>query len=302
MISVLIPVYNFDVRPLVAELLPQFEAAAVPFEIVVADDGSTDISLRDSNSKLGEYANVVFLGLETNYGRSKIRNFLSDSAKYDILLYLDCDARMKSGDYVSKYLSFIRDNCLLDNTFAVLGGLSYRDEKPPLSQRLRYRYGVCREVRSASERQADPYRSFTPFNLLISKSVFRECRFDESMTRYGYEDAFFGAELKRVGVPVYHIDNPMYHDGIVDNDKFLDMVDSSCFNLVKLVAEGRAGDDFVAGSKLLKTFFRLRSSVPGRILLSAVSKSGGIYRWLAKNCNSLVALDLYKLAIVANGF
>lgn len=40
MLSVLIPVYNFDVRNLVRQVIEQFQHGQIPFEIILLNDAS----------------------------------------------------------------------------------------------------------------------------------------------------------------------------------------------------------------------------------------------------------------------
>ena len=224
MLSILIPTYNTNLHPLVSELQTQLIQCQIDYEIIISDDASTDMSVRYHNSLLAEQDNVHYIQHEQNIGRSKIRNHLADSAKYPNLLFMDCDARVKGSDYIATYLRFMREKSLQGTDFVVLGGLSYREMQPEKTKLLRYRYGIKREVRAACERNRDPYRAFTPFNMLISKSVFQKCRFEESLKQYGYEDTFFGIELKKCGIPIYHIDNELYHEGIDTNEMLLNKV------------------------------------------------------------------------------
>ena len=300
MLSVLIPVFNVDVNPLVSELYTQLEQLSVSFEIVVADDASTDSITLNQNSRIKQFENVRLLSFSENQGRSKIRNFLAKSAKYDYLLILDCDARVKNSDFIAKYLSSIREIRQKNDYFVISGGISYRKKQPLKYQKLRYKYGVKREVRSASTRNNNSYKSFTPFNVVVSKTVFTKCCFDETLTQYGYEDTFFGLDLKSKKIPIYHIDNPMYHDGIDDNETFLNKIDSSCENLSLLIKMGRVDDEFISNSRLLQVYFRLKSNFFGRFVLKTISYFSSFFRKIALNRNSLFALDMYKLVKIAD--
>ena len=77
-LSILIPTYNNVCFELVktlqaqAALLSDFE-----YEILVADDGSTDLSTITANRKINEIENCRYIEREKNVGRSAIRNFLA---------------------------------------------------------------------------------------------------------------------------------------------------------------------------------------------------------------------------------
>jgi len=272
----------------------------IEYEIIISDDASSDTSVRYHNSLLAEQYHVQYIQNEQNIGRSKIRNSLADAAKYPTLLFMDCDARVKSSDYISNYIRFLQENNLQGTDFVVLGGLSYREMRPEKTKLLRYRYGIKREVRPAYERNRDPYRAFTPFNMLIAKSVFEKCRFEESLKQYGYEDTFFGIELKKCGIPVYHIDNELYHEGIDTNELLLDKVAAGVANLVNLQSHNKLDDKFLAVSTLLATYQKLKRTISGRFTLSLLGKIKQPLRNIASTYNSLMFLDLYKLSVMHN--
>lgn len=297
MISVLIPIYNYNVHPLVSELQAQLIESQIDYEIILADDASSDESMRNHNAQLNKLENIRLIQLEENVGRSKIRNMLADSAKYPTLLLMDCDARVRRRDYIANYLRFMSAKQLENINFVVLGGLSYRTDEEK-SDTLRYKYGIKREIRPASERERQPYRAFTPFNMLISKSVFQTCRFDESLRHYGYEDTFFGIELERAGIPVFHLDNELYHDGIDTNTDFLNKVAAGVSNLVNLYENNKVDEAFKEKSTLITTYEKLNKSLSGKFILSLLSKGQTWIRNLASDCNSLFFLDLYKLSVL----
>jgi len=300
MLSILIPTYNTNLHPLVSELQAQLNESNIEYEIIISDDASSDTSVRYHNSLLAEQYHVQYIQNEQNIGRSKIRNSLADAAKYPTLLFMDCDARVKSSDYISNYIRFLQENNLQGTDFVVLGGLNYREMRPEKTKLLRYRYGIKREVRPAYERNRDPYRAFTPFNMLIAKSVFEKCRFEESLKQYGYEDTFFGIELKKCGIPVYHIDNELYHEGIDTNELLLDKVAAGVANLVNLQSHNKLDDKFLAVSTLLATYQKLKRTISGRFTLSLLGKIKQPLRNIASTYNSLMFLDLYKLSVMHN--
>lgn len=297
MISVLIPVYNINLHPLVSELQPQLAECGVDYEIIIEDDASPDWTIRHHNSLLGEMEHITYIEHPDNLGRSKTRNHLADTAKYPYLLFIDCDARMKKKSYITDYLKHIRENKLEGKDFAVSGGLAYHFARPPKGQRLRYKYGIYREIRLAFLRNRNPYQNFTPFNLLISKSVFDTCRFDESLTDYGYEDTFFGIDLNDHNIPVYHIDNELYHEGLDSNVDFIRKIEASVRNLDKLYRDGKVDERFRKQSRLLQTWERLRKRSYGKFVFRALRLARAPLTNLMLKSNSLKAMDLYKLLL-----
>jgi glycosyltransferase involved in cell wall biosynthesis len=278
-------------------LQTQLSKSGVDYEIILADDASSDGSIREHNGLLAKLENVTYIQHERNFGRSASRNELADEAQYPFLLFIDCDARVKKECYIAHYLHFISLKKDHIPEFAVSGGLSYRDDLPEKSKHLRYKYGIKREVRSAKERSEHPYSHFTPFNLLITKSVFEKCRFDESLTDYGYEDTFFGLDLEEAEIPLYHIDNELYHDGLDDNRDFLRKIEASVGNLARFYRDGLVDNRFREQSRLLQTWEHLRAKRNGKAIFKALHWMKRPLTNLILRHNSLKALDLYKLML-----
>ena len=75
MLSILIPIYNYDARELVRTLHKQASQANIEFEILLLDDASENTDLRANNQILKNTPNVTLLELPTKAGRSVARNF-----------------------------------------------------------------------------------------------------------------------------------------------------------------------------------------------------------------------------------
>lgn len=291
MLSILIPIYNYDVRNLTCALLINARKLDVPFEIILADDAS-DEQFRAQYGELTDNKEVTLIQNETNMGRARIRNMLADKAQYDYLLFLDCDAGWKDQVYFQKYRQKIDEiqHFPCSKGFAINGGLAYRSEAPDDQHLLRWHYGKQREEKKATERELHPYHGFTPFNLLITKSVFNTCRFDERFTTYGNEDTLFGAAMQEQNIPIYHIDNPLYHDGLDTDEVYMDKIDSAVKNLAENPQTAKLSD-----SKLFNTYLRIKK-------LRLVWAVKLFYHLFQKHIKkqiydrySMLALDLYKL-------
>ena len=77
MLSILIPAYNHDCRPLARSLSQQADSLSCPVEIIVADDGSDDTRLRSLNAEIAALPHCRYIMREENVGRATIRNFLT---------------------------------------------------------------------------------------------------------------------------------------------------------------------------------------------------------------------------------
>ncbi|MEM6320956.1 MAG: glycosyltransferase family A protein, partial [Bacteroidota bacterium] len=101
MISILIPVYNFDVTQLVSDLQKQANQLTIPIEILVFDDGST-ADFKQKNRSIQTYPIVNYKELLHNLGRSAIRNALTKVANFPYLLFMDGDSKVVRVDYLKK--------------------------------------------------------------------------------------------------------------------------------------------------------------------------------------------------------
>ena len=110
MLSVLIPCYNFNVVNLVKDVLEQLNLLKIRFEIICIEDGS---SKKFSNSKLKKIPNVTYIINETNIGRSKMRNLLSKKAKFNWLLFIDCDSEITNKNFISNYINKLKISKIL---------------------------------------------------------------------------------------------------------------------------------------------------------------------------------------------
>lgn len=295
MLSILLPTYNVDVQPLVHDLLHQARQLNIPFEILIEDDASSDRNVCVGNHALLSEPEVTYFQNHVNKGRSKVRNHLAAAANYPYLLFIDGDAGMKSTNFISQYVQHIRFHQHGDTPFVVLGGVAYREMTPDPAFRLRWKYGIAREQKTAAIRNITPYRSFTPFNMLATKTVFDAVSFDEWFTTYGFEDTVFGDQLRQKEIPVTHIDNELYHDGIDSNTDYLDKVGCAIGNLAALYKTGKLPDSFVGESRLLQTYIRCKRVHMAGLVGLCLRVLKRPLRWLAASTSSLTALDLLKL-------
>lgn len=229
MLSILIPVYNFDIRTLVSKLHQQAEKLQLVFEILVVDDASNTAQRLPNEVFCASLSHARYVGLQQNIGRASIRNHLTQLAQYEYLLFMDCDSMPISSYFLANYIDKVHPNKLL------YGGRVYCKEKPTdIDLILHWSYGVQREVVNATKRNQQPYQSFMTNNFLIPKSIALQYPFDASIKQYGHEDTLFGIELKNGGVIIQHIDNPLEHIDIETTRAFLNKTEKALENLAVL--------------------------------------------------------------------
>lgn len=282
MLSVLIPIFNFEVLDSIQTLAQQAKACNIPFEILCVDDGS-EAKYKSANRAISKIEHVQYKELDENIGRTKIRNLLAQKAQYENLLFLDCDIRIEKG-FIKKYLKHTQKGQV------VCGGVSYEQKEAVKEERLRWHYGRKREAKSASLRNQSPYQSFTACNMLAPKKVITQHPFDEQLLQYGHEDTLLGIEFKKAPITVVHIDNPIIHLGLDDNADFLAKTVMGLENLDLLIRKGKISKDI----KLYRYYRLLKVSRP---LLRPLFKV--IHQWtkkaLTKGSSSLFLFDLFKL-------
>ncbi|MCB0597314.1 MAG: glycosyltransferase [Phaeodactylibacter sp.] len=288
MLSILIPVYNFDVRVLIKELHRQALGLPLPAEIICFDDCSEE-PWKTLNREVALLSSVQYKEWPENLGRSRIRNVLADAARGSHLLFLDCDSEAPDEAYLQRYVEALEPESVL------YGGRIYR-EAPPGDPKLllHWRYGSQREQMPPARRRKHPYHHFMTNNFLIPSSVFQEIRFDERLTRYGHEDTLFGMELRRRKVPVRHLDNPLFHIGLEHASTFLQKTREGVRNLAFLYRSGTGIETRLTA--FYEKLNRAGLAAPAKGALAALRP------WLLRNLLSgrprLFLFDLYKLSLL----
>lgn len=294
MLSILIPVYNFSVTDLVIALHKQCIDSRINFEIICCDDAS-EKSFHEVNSKLASLAEVVYKRLETNHGRSRIRNLLAREAKYDNLLFMDCDSEVVSENFISNYIQ------LCNSGNVICGGRVYDSSVPAENRKiLRWKTGKRSEEINADKRSRAPYHSFMTNNFLIPKKIFLDNPLDEGLSGYGHEDTLLGFQLKRKNIPVLHISNPLKHIGLEDAQEFLSKTENGIANLLILWREKKINAEELTQIPLLKTYFNLkRMFLTGVFLFFFRLFAGAIKKNILSGNPSPVLFDVFKLGKLA---
>jgi len=243
MISICIPVYNFNITSLINELTTQVNSLNIECEIIVIDDCSENFK---RINKI-ECEKHTYIELSENIGRARIRNLFLKYAKYEYLLFLDCDSLIKTTSFLSNYVEIIKDKPRV-----VCGGRIYETSRPNREKRLRWKYGILRESQSCSVRREFPDKSFMTNNFLISKKVFEENRFDERIVKYGHEDTLFGFSLKKRNIRIIHIDNPVINGDIELNSEYLNKTREGVINLVNILYFSKYDKDIIGDIAILR--------------------------------------------------
>lgn len=295
MLSVLIPLRNWNPVSLVEALASQLIQSGKPFEILISDDSNP----KDSSeiiTGLGKIRGVKCFSRDKPLGRSANRNFLASEARYEYLLFIDGDAGCENDHFIEKYLSRISRNTV------ICGGTLY-NQLPPENPDyiLRWKYGREREQTSADKRQELPWKSFSTFNFLIPADVFNRIRFDESIKGYGHEDTLFGIRLHEAGIKIVHLNNGLIHLGLEPCTGYLEKIRESGANLHMLAAKNMLPAEYSDGISLLKSWRRLKKfRLTGLVATWFKYRRKSIEKRLCGPDPSLLLLDLYKLGSISS--
>ncbi len=289
MLSICIPVFNYNISPLVECLNQQASKEGIAYEILIADDAST-MDMTGVYHSLSKYPEVKVILSETNLGRAAIRNLLASKAKYPFLLFLDSDTMPVDDTFISKYIN------AASHAKVICGGISYRPRKPEKSKLLRWKFGLKREQLTASFRAKHPYNSFMTGNFLCQKSIFNCVQFDESLKKYGHEDTLFGFALASNAIEILHTNNPVYHEGIEDNTTFINKTEEGITNLLYIYKNTEKEKANLQNIKLLRTYIKFKKSGL-TIMLSLLSYPllPVLKQLLIHNIGNLRCFDLYKI-------
>jgi len=292
MISVCIPVYNVDIRHLVARLHEMGVKSEIPFEIIVIDDASSDTAMQNQNTEIKTAGNIRYKTLSKNIGRNLIRFELATMALYDHLLFLDADSGFNDTFFFRRYIHADWRNQL------IIGGRMYSEKKPQREHILHWKYGKSREERSVESRNLHPYQSFLACNFLISKKNLFSLVIDQNLKGYCHEDTFMGMQFEKNRIPVQHINNPVIHLGLDTTDQFLNKQEEALYHLNYIYKTYNDILPVVKQVRLLQAFEKLRHTGTLKMYNDAIFL---IRKIILKNLSSLqpslIFLDMHKLGI-----
>lgn len=241
-LSILLPSYNNVCVSLVQVLQRQADALRdkldKPFryEIIVADDCSTDAACIDANRVIGDMLHCRYLRMEQNVGRAQIRNVLISESRGDYVLLIDSDLFLCDDNYLYKYATSTAD-VVYGGTRIGGEGLAMVDNEANtenLKGNLRYIYEKKAEPsHRAAFRQLRPNQEISVCNLYARRDIMEAHPFDSRFKAYGYEDVLFGKRLAESGIEVTHIDNPVLINEFESNSVFVKKTEEAILTLCR---------------------------------------------------------------------
>ena len=241
-LSILLPSYNNVCVSLVQVLQRQADALrgklGKPFryEIIVADDCSTDAACIDANRVIGDMLHCRYLRMEQNVGRAQIRNVLISESRGDYVLLIDSDLFLCDDNYLYKYATSTADvvyggTRIGGEGLAMVGNEANTEN---LKGNLRYIYEKKAEPsHRAAFRQLRPNQEISVCNLYARRDIMEAHPFDSRFKAYGYEDVLFGKRLAESGIEVTHIDNPVLINEFESNSVFVKKTEEAILTLCR---------------------------------------------------------------------
>jgi glycosyltransferase involved in cell wall biosynthesis len=282
-LSILIPTRNDKCLRLVKTLsLQASKIQGLQYEIIVADDGSTDKEVIAENKAISGIDDCHYIIRGENVGRSAIRNYLSQIAHQQWLLFIDGDMSLENDDFLHNYLQ------TNDEEKVVYGGYKVNGIA---KENLRYKYEKHSEkAHSLNNRLKHPNKDFHTSNFLIHKELMLQNPLDKQYRGYGYEDVAYGKLLQEAGITISHIDNPVVFNQFESNEDFINKTEESIRTLKTHQKELR---DYSRIIRLADNLEALRlSSLVRRLFLKHQQQ---LRKQLCGSNPSLFLFNLYKI-------
>ena len=282
MISIVIPTYNDSCVALVKQLVHQAVAIkGLNWEIIVADDASTDEDAVKENSAINDIPHCQYMRRNENAGRAQIRNFLAKQAQGEWLLYIDGDAKLITDSYLELFFQATQVSQVCYGGYRMM---------PGPSDNLRWLYEqAAANNQSIERRRKHPYKSFNISNLLIRRDLMLANPLDRRFVKYGYEDVLLGKQLQEKNITVHHINAPVGYFEYEDNTHFVNKTEEGLQTLYQFQ------DELQGYSTLLKAATNCNPGIKAIfMLIYRLSKN----KWRRNLCGaspSLIIFKLYKL-------
>ncbi|MCH1534382.1 MAG: glycosyltransferase [Schleiferiaceae bacterium] len=281
-LSVCIACYGDDLTKLLLALETGKKALPKEWAVEIIAGDQHPNAAAQSNVWETEFS-LQYLHQPNGLGRSNNRNLIAQASTGKYLLFLDADALPVRPE------NFLIDYCTaLHDSDVVVGGTAYK----PNQASLRHLIGQRKEAVPAPIRARTPFANFSAFNFAITRKMFLQHPFDESLKEYGHEDTLFGQELRYACKTVAHIDNPAYHLDGDSNAAFLDKTDDAIDNLVELIRQGKIDEEV----RLFAVYRKLqRTGMLYLLNLLRILFARSIRTVLIGGVRSVLLFDFYKL-------
>jgi glycosyltransferase involved in cell wall biosynthesis len=215
MVSVVIPTHNRCET--LKKAISAYQTQSAPeevSEIIVVDDGSTDLTGAVVSQIAKESAIAIRYFRQENKGPAAARNLGIREAKSELILFTDDDI-IPERDLVAEHLKWHRANPR--ETTAVLGFVTWSPDLAPTPFMDWYGSEVLFTFAKLTDQAEADYRYFYTCNVSLKKDFLREKGiFDEDFKSAAYEDIELGFRLHAAGMQLlYNAHAVAYHDQFI---------------------------------------------------------------------------------------
>ncbi len=288
-ISILIPVYNWDISELLKRLHDQTDMLqeSCAFEIIAVEDGSKETF---ENEQIAEsLKRVSYTSLPHNHGRATLRNLLLQRANGEYVLFLDADMLPDDENFLHRYVEKAESGSDI-----VCGGISYKQVLPTEQQYSFYLYKSLKtEAISAERRLGSAWRYLFTSNVLVRRDVTESVNFDLRFASYGFEDIDWAIRLAK-SYTIQHIDNTCSHMGLMTKPQAFIKMRESIDNYALLLS---LHPEETASSQITR-LSRLMQWVPGCILDGIDTICEKLFYRFSRNSVAFIFFQLDKLVLL----
>ena len=205
-LSLVIPFYNrvSHLKNILSSLSRQAVIHEIILPIFVVDSYSVDNLTSIISSS---YINLDISILQTSNNLSKKRNVGGLASSSDYIAFLDDDC-LPSSDYLASILGLINDATV--QSFVFSGLVSFPSDLVSSSHYIKFRQDLLDLYPRTRLTECKEQNAYA-MNFLISRSLFTDTLFSESINSYGWEDQEFFHRLSFHGHTILNSDFAILH-------------------------------------------------------------------------------------------
>ncbi len=206
--SIIIPSFNRadEIQDLLKSIL-NLDFPAERYEVIIADDGSTDQTKEVVKQAHQGYAYSLKYFSQENQGPGAARNMGMKNARGDFFLFIDSDVTLPT-----TWLGKIDEALTQENADAFGGPDTYLDSFPPLLKAINYSMTSFITTGGMRGKKGKKLAKFFPrsFNMGLSRTLWQKIGGFGSL-RHG-QDIEYSNRIIRSGAHVVYVDDaPVYH-------------------------------------------------------------------------------------------
>ncbi len=206
--SIIIPSFNRadEIKELLSSLA-QLDFPRERFEVIIADDGSTDQTAQVVKQARQQYAFDLKYYSQQNQGPGAARNLGLSHAQGDFFIFVDSDVTVPQ-----EWLKHIDHALHMENADAFGGPDTFRKDFPPLLKAINYSMTSFLTTGGLRGKKGKKLAKFYPrsFNMGLSRALWQKIG-GFSGLRHGQDIEFSNRILKSGAKVIFVADAPVFH-------------------------------------------------------------------------------------------